>query len=164
MSPLASEVVPNKPLSSLEVKDLIKRDFEKMLDNFSVLGSMAAFGRSSWQIKLAFVTENQAHDMFIDSRPHPVNIIVGEGRLKRSEPAPEQFKNVESHPLKSALARASNISLTRHATSPNAERLRGGLPVPVDVKQSDGQTRQETIQYQPDSSMPENVTITEGQG
>lgn len=161
MSPLASEVVPNKPLSALEVRDLIRRDFDKMLDNFSPLNSMAAFGRSSWQLKLMFVTETGAQESFIDSRPHAVNIIVGEGRLRRSEPAPEQFKNVEQHPLKAALAKAAGITLTRNATSPNAERLRSGLPVPVDVKQSDGQTRQETIQYQPDPSMPESLSIVE---
>lgn len=161
MSPTASEVVPNRPLTSLEVRDLLHRDFEKMLDGFSTLGSMASFGRVSWQIKLTFVTETGQQDSFIDSRPHAVNIIVGEGRRAESKPAPEQYKNIAQHPLKSALSRAAGISLTRHATSPNAERLRNGLPVPVDVKQSDGQVRQETIQYQPDPAMPENVTIQE---
>lgn len=163
MSPTASEVVPNRPLTALEVRELILRDFTRMLDGFSPLNSMAAFGRSSWGIKLTFVTETGQQDSWIDSRLHPVNIIVGEGRRMESRPAPEQFKNVQPHPLKSALARASAISLTRHSTSPNAERLRSGLPVPVDVQQSDGQRRQEVIQYNPDPSMPENVEMREEQ-
>lgn len=161
MSPIASEVVPNRPLSALEVRELIRRDFDRMLDQFSPLQSMAAFGRSSWQLKLTFITETGAQDTFIDSRPHAVNIITGEGRNKQSLPAPEQFKNVRPHPLQSALARAAGITLKREATSPNAERLRSGLPVPVDVKQNDGQVRQETIQYQPDPTMQDNVQIVE---
>lgn len=159
--PLASEVVPNKPLTALEVRDLIRKDFERMLDQFSPLQSMAAFGRSSWQIKLAFVTETGAQESWIDSRPHSVNIITGEGRRAVSTAAPEQFKNVEQHPLRSAIAKSAGISLTRNVTSPNSERLRSGLPVPVDVRQSDGQTRQESIQYEPDPSMPGAVSIQE---
>src|SRR5215510_15912019 len=112
MSPTASEVVPNRPLTALEVKDLIKRDLDRMLDQFSPLNSMAAFGRLSWQLKLVMMTETGTHDSWIDSRPHPVNVIVGEGRRASSVPAPEQYKNIESHPLKSALARAASIGLT----------------------------------------------------
>src|SRR5215472_1629342 len=147
MSPTASEVVPNKPLVSTELRELMLRDFEKLLDGWSLLNSIASFGRLSWQIKVTLVTEQSTQESVIESRQHPVNMIIGEGRLARSVPAPEQYRNVEAHPLKSALARAASRTLTHAVTSPNAERLREGLEVPVDVRQSDGQTRQQNIKY-----------------
>jgi hypothetical protein len=154
MSPTASEAVPNRALDALEVRKLVERDFTKLLDGHSVLASPMSFGRVSWKISLVLTTEEHRMPIEIDSRPEARNLIAQNPGLAA----------VTSHPMPSQtdLTKTLTRELERHVTSPNAERLREGLPVPVDVKdKSTGATHVEHVQYAPDPSMPEQVEVTE---
>jgi hypothetical protein len=155
--PTASEVVPNKALSAKEVKELLHSDFIRLMENLSLLSSPVAFGKVSWKISLTLSTENdQTHQIDLISQPVARNILTGDlGGI----PAAPQLAAVKQHPLAGAFAESVSRELERNVTSPNAERLREGMPVPVDVKDRDGTKRQEQVQYAPDREMPEDVRI-----
>lgn len=153
--PAASESVPNRALSTSELRTLLERDFTRMLDNHSLLSSPAAFGRVSYHLSLMITNEisQQSTDISLDSKPIAKNVVS-------TSPA---LAAVTAHPMPSQteLTKTLTQELSRMVTSPNAERLREGLPVPVEVKQNDGTTALQTIAYEPDKSMPEDVSLKE---
>lgn len=158
--PIASETVPNRSLSAPEVRELLTRDFTRMLDGLSILQSCAAFGRVSWHLKLIIFNEQGVPtDIDLTSRAEAKNLIEHTPSLAAVESHPLSPVETEGEQL-TAINRLAR-TLSRNVVSPNAERLREGLPVPVDIKQSDGTTRQETISYAPDPTMNEDVTELE---
>lgn len=154
------EIVTNTPLSGAELKIILANDFLRLLQNEGMLQDYAAFGRCAYEIRLTLHTDNHMFPTTVSvqrSRPIARNIIAGgmvteEGAVMA--PAP-QLTAIESMPLENPSGDASMgaTELHRSIDSPNAERLRNELPVPVMVDNQDGSKRPETIKYPKDESL-----------
>lgn len=152
----ARERIPNTPLSGRELRALLVADYERLLDNFGELATTAAYGRVSYVIKLAMHLANPHHpyaDIEITSRPPADDVLAANPALAALEAPPLADPGPESG--------VAADELRRDIVSPNAERLRAGLPVPVEVRQPAGGTVTEHILYPPDPAAVDTVTITD---
>lgn len=143
MSPTAREVAPNLPLSGTELRELIRLDMERLLDAEGQLVPHIAFGRVAWEIRLTLHTSNvlsPISNSHVTSRPAGTNV---------AEKSPE-LAAVESFPLRDAdlaLTVVSAHEAQRAVTSPNAERVRAGLPITVQSRQQDGSRETRKVTY-----------------
>jgi hypothetical protein len=134
MSPSNLEAVANKVLSGTELAKLILADFTKLLENDGLLSAHIGFGRITYEIILRKHMDNfmlPTDTSFLVSRG--VNGTPLEDGPTLKDPSPEAIVDAQM--------------LTREITSPNAERVRTGLPVPMDVRQPDGTHTQEQVTY-----------------
>jgi hypothetical protein len=134
---MQAETVVNKALTGTETKELIRRDFERMLGNFGELSDYMAFGRVGWKITLVLQTANAY-------RPTAESSIEGGEEL----------------PIDDAHTQATELQ--RQVESPNVERIRNDMPVPVKTKQLDGTIQTEYVKYKQDDVPdlpPEQVEI-----
>ena len=127
--PTASEKIVNRALSGDELKSYIAEVFKKLLDNEGMLSPHVAFGRVGGTIKLTLHLDNAYF--------------------------PESSSTIEfgdKIPLTDASAEAEVAQQTAEfkIDNPNAERVRLGLPVPVETKQLDGTKQIEHIIYPKD--------------
>jgi hypothetical protein len=144
--PTGRETVVNKALSGDELKRIILADCQRLVDAEGMLSPHIAFGRVGYTISLKLHVDNP----FIPDTT--VEIASRTPSIQQLEKSPE-LAAIESAPLSSPSAESEPgaMDLTRTIDSPNAERLREGMPVPVQVKQQDGTTITESISYPPDS-------------
>ena len=145
------ETVHNAALSGAELKRIILADFEKLLVNEGYLSDYMAFGRVGYEITIRLHLDNPLTPealSHISSRAIGQNLVRESPQLGAVEPAPLD------QPSPEALAGASAIR--REIDSPNEERLRNDMPVPVIVQQQDGTKTVEYVKYPKD--------IVEGEG
>jgi len=147
--PSGRETVVNRALSGGELKKLILADAQRLVDNEGLLSEHIAFGRVSYILSLKLHVDNPfMPDSTIElpSRKAPSDKIAVEPVLEALESAPLTAP--------SPAAEVAAMELERAITSPNAERLRNSMPVPVQVRQQDSTTTSESIVYPP-GSFPE---------
>lgn len=146
--PTASEKVPNRALSTSELRTLLERDFARLCDNFSLLQSCSSFSRIAWTLRLTLYTDQGPQDITLDSRAEGKNITMRKPELTVVGDAPVD-----------AALRQLGVSreLRRDVDSPNAERLRAGLPVPIERRQADSTVVTEMVKYPPDESLGEGA-------
>jgi hypothetical protein len=150
---MTRESVPNTALSGAELKQLLLDDFARLLDNFGELATNTAFGRCAYQIDLRLRLANIWHsDATIrgESRAAARDQLDLHPELTALEPP------TVGSPLPADTAVAAE-SLTRDITSPNLERLRMGLPIPVLQKQPDGTVTTEHITYPQDNDLVTSI-------
>jgi len=132
------ETVVNRALSGDEYKKIILADFARLLDNEQMLSPHIAFGRVSHTLRCVIHVDN----------PHiPDSTITLDSKRANDVPIVDAFPLVNA----SEVAELGAMELTRQISSPNAERLREGMPIPCHVKQQDGTTSLEQITYPPGS-------------
>jgi hypothetical protein len=145
----ARETVVNKPLTGREVKQILMADFERMLKEDGILSDHMAFGRIGWEIIL------RKH---LDNVYHPEDIIRTRTIPNKDEPA------LDTPPLQNPSPDAviDSATLTRNVDSPNAERIRNGLPLDAEVRQLDGTRTIEQVIYPAIEELGEgDVTLTD---
>jgi hypothetical protein len=156
------ETAINRPLTGLECRELLRRDFEKLLANEGSLSNHIAYARVGWQIILRLHTANPmmpGTEIEIKSRSAST-------QERAESPA---LAAIETPPLRDLVdadeASIGGMTLQRSIQSPNVERVREGLPIPVEVRQQDGTKTVEEIVYpkQPDAGDGE-VTIADTTG
>jgi len=146
-------------LSGAELKEVLRADFNKLLDAEGMLADRVAYGRCAYAIRLTLHTGNvywpESTIETVSDRRGSVADVVGEGRI-----IPEKL------PLENPSGGSSfgAQELSRSIDSPNAERLRTGMPVPVERRQADGTLITEHIKYPPakdkaDAKADAKVTI-----
>jgi hypothetical protein len=148
MSPIANESVVNKALSGMELREIIRADFERLLENEGLLSHYLAYGRISYDLTLRLHLDNPMQ------RESSINIAS----------KPQANTPIEAPPLDhtSSKAVASGANVHRDINSPNAERLRHGLPLPVVTKGPDGTVQTEMVKYPPQPDLgPGEVTVTD---
>lgn len=171
MSPTASEKVPNHALSATELRQLLSTDFERLLDNLSLLQSCSSFARVGWDLRIAIHIDNAMqgeHGIQDRSKPVAGNIIngsTGATPAARREPRPE-LAAVTTIPVPDASdsAQLEAKSLHRDVDSPNVERLRNGLPVPIERRQADSTTVLEHVSYPPDDTLGDGAVVVSDVG
>ena len=161
--PTASEKVPNRALSTTELQDLLRTDFQRLLDNFSLLQSCSAYSRIAWDIRLTLHTEQGTAESNLASRQVAENIISGAklDEHRRQQPPRPELRVVGDMPVPTPPGTPAT-TLHRDIDSPNAERLRNGMPVPVERRQSDQTTVTEMIQYPPDETLGAGAVAIDG--
>ena len=140
--PTSRELVSNRPLSGTELKELIAADFARLLDIDGLLSNHIAYGRVSYEIILRKHLDNASRptdESIIRSRKMATNIVSSQPELAAVEPIPLRDPSTNSI--------FSGDRASRDITSPNQERLRAGLPVPVDIRQQDGTRVTEYVRY-----------------
>jgi hypothetical protein len=148
VSPTTGEAVSNKALSGLELREVIRADVERLLDAEGLLSHYLAYGRISYDITLRLHLDNpmqRESSTTISSKPHV--------------DSPMEMPPL-AHPSDKAVA--SGVNVHRDITSPNAERLRHELPLPVTVRGQDGTVQTEMVKYPPQPDLGEGeVKITD---
>jgi hypothetical protein len=130
MSPTQSEKIVNRALSGDELKSYLVEVFGKLLANEGMLSPHIAFGRIGGEITLTLHLDNA---YFPESKS---TIQFGE-KIPLVNPSSE--------------SEVAQQTATFEMDNPNAERVRLGLPVPVETKQLDGTKQIEHILYPPES-------------
>jgi len=146
--PTSRKQVPNTALAGNEVREVIRLRCDELLANFGILAPNIAFSRLAFSIRIDLHVDNafaRDHSIGVDSRPVATNIVA-----KRPELAA-----IEAPPLAAPSADSAVLSLTLDSRidSPNAERVRLGLPVPVVTKAADGTRQVEHVKYPPDPTL-----------
>jgi hypothetical protein len=152
--PTSNEQVPNTALSGDELREVIRLEVDKLLANFGILSPQMAFKRVAYSVTISLHLDNAFapdHDIRSSSRRIATNIVS-----KRPDLAA-----IESAPLAAPSPDAVVISETLDArvSSPNSERVRLGIPVPVVTLQADGTKQVERIKYPPDPTLAADVTV-----
>ena len=133
--PTTNEIVHNKMLSGSELRKIILADTERLLANDGLLSDHIAYGRITYEIII-----RKHMDNFM--KPEDVSWVSSTPKAGVVERGP-----VLHDPSPEAIVDAQRV--TRVIDSPNTERIRTGLPVPVHVTQQDGSTTIESIKYPP---------------
>ena len=129
-----AEKVVNNPLSGTEMKQLIMEDCQRLIDNEGTLSPHVAFGRVGYSITLTIQTGNVYY-------PQSKIVVEGGEKLPMVDPPPD--------------ASLGATTLQRNITSPNSERVRVGLPVPVVTRDQSGTTQTEMVKYPPQPELGE---------
>jgi hypothetical protein len=143
------EAVVNKALSGIELREILKADFERLLDAEGLLSHYVAYNRIGYDLTLR---------LHLDNPYYPESAVAIASKSSEAHPG------VEPAPLRDASdeAIASGQSLHRDIASPNAERLRHGLTLPVETRGQDGTVQIEQVRYPPQPELgPGEVTITD---
>ena len=153
--PLSRETVHNKALNGRELKKILLQDSEKLFAANGLLNDYLGYGRIGYEIRLTLHLDNF-------SRTIDVTVMPSRAPSKNEVAERPELAAIETSPLvdPSADAVVDGTRLTRSITSPNAERVRAGLGVPIRRKQQDGSTVDEIVQYPPDPTFGEgNVGV-----
>lgn len=129
MSPTSSEKIVNRALSGDELKSYLAEVFAKLLANEGMLSPHIAFGRVGGSIKLTLHLDNAYF-------PESSSTIEFGDKIPLTDATQE--------------AEVAQQTATFVMDNPNAERVRLGLPVPVETKQLDGTKQVEHIHYPAD--------------
>jgi hypothetical protein len=158
MSPTAREVIANRGLSGTELKQIIREDQERLLEAEGMLSDHLSYGRISYRLILQTFYDNPLSprsETTIESRRASVQSVSADPRLASLDAPPP------SSPVSSD-AQVGGTSLTRNIDSPNAERIRAGLPIRVEIKQPDRTVSVQEVHYPPDDSLGDgDVTIAD---
>lgn len=148
--PLQRETVVNKALNGRELKEILRQDFAKQLESNGLLTDYIAYGRIGYEIRLTLHLQDF-------NRTAPVTISPSRAPSIQQVEAVPELASIETFPLSSAAPDAvvDATRLTRNITSPNAERVRAGIGVPVQRRQQDGSLIEETVKYPPDPTFGE---------
>ncbi len=135
--PATSEKVVNKALNGKEMKEIIRKDFDHLLENCGELSHYIAYGRAGWKIQLTLQTGNPRS-------PEVVSIEEGGDSI-----------DIDNPDIISA------TELEHQFNSPNQERLIAGMPIPVLTKQLDGTTTTQMVQYPPNEELKADIKISD---
>jgi hypothetical protein len=136
--PTANETLPNRALTGEELKELLRQDFERLLDGEGLLQPYIAYGRVGYEIILRMHLDNQMNG-------------TSESAIKSRQPArnADSQPPIDTPPLVGASkdALVAGTILERQIDSPNEERIRAGMPIPVEVTQPDRTVTHEQVRY-----------------
>jgi hypothetical protein len=157
--PASTEVVLNTALTAAELIDILRNDFEKLLKNDGMLSTSTAYGRTAYTIALRIEHGNP----FLPVTTTKVESVPYSDQVTQRWP---QTKALERPPLQQPVVEGAAGTTTAHRviTSPNQERLRMGLPIPVRRQNQDSTFSVEGIKYpQPEQDEDKGMSIVDEQ-
>jgi len=149
--PTSREVTDNRALSGAELKRIIREDFDSLLANEGLLGDTIAYGKISYEVVLRLHLDNpllRESESRTHSRPVSKQAVAATPALAAVTGAPPL-----KYPPPSSDAVVAAPAVSRNITSPNAERVRRGMPIPVEIEQPDRTRTTEFVTYPPDPSL-----------
>jgi hypothetical protein len=153
--PSSHEVVLNTALTAAELVDILRNDFDRLLKAEGMLNTTSAFGRCAYTLALRihhgnpFLPDTTTR---IESTPYPATV---------TEKWP-QTKALERPPLSEPVHQGGVATTTLHRdiTSPNKERLRLGMPIPVRRQNQDNTFSVDAIKYpKPEDNKDEGLSV-----
>jgi len=143
------ETVANKPLGGNELKEILRADFERLLEGEGLLSYYIAYHRLAYDITLRLHLDNPM-------RPESEVRIASQPNSK----TPQATSPPLLVPSKESVVVGANLH--RDIKSPNEERLRHGLTLPVVTTGPDGTIQMEQVKYPPSPELgPGEVTLTD---
>lgn len=140
---MAEQAQPNKPLSGVELKELIMKDLSSVLDGDTMLVHHIAYRSASYSILVKIMTANPI-----------IPDWTNKTRSKRSTPqqidARPELAAIHNFPLqREATDEAMDFGLerTRQIISPNQSRIENGLGVPITRRTAEGNVVEEKVHY-----------------
>lgn len=152
--PTAKEIVQNKPLTGQELKAIMLRDFERLLNRQGMLTGIMAFGRCSFEVILKIQIDNPMypnHTLQTKSKPPSEQDKVQQPELKSLETFPLTDPSADSLIV--------GTTLKRDIQSPNRVRVEEGMPVTVSHRDQSGKTVEREVIYDA-ASLPEAPAAT----
>jgi hypothetical protein len=137
---------PNRALSGVELKELIVKDLESILEQDSMLASHIAYSRVSYSVNVKIQTANPM-------MPNWSNKVKSRKSTAQQVEGKPQMQAVESFPLtrgKEEEAMDAGVERTRVIVSPNQSRIENGLGVPITRRNEEGNVVEEKVMYEKD--------------
>src|SRR6185295_4915012 len=145
--PLSSEHIANRPLSGVELIEVMAKDTASLLKSSGHFSSYVAYGRVSYKIT--------------------VEIDLGNPYLEkqRLELRSRAEGVIELHPLSGDDLAAITVTREREITSPNVARIANNLPIAAQYRDQDGKVVERSLVYDaadlPEQPAPtDTVTVT----
>lgn len=151
--PLQSEIVPNRPLASNELRQIIEADVHEILGKDGMFTGQIAYGRVSYRVTVEVLFDAFTmgkHVSNTNSAARPKDKLVNNPELSAIEPHP--IKNPSGDAVVSAHVRE------RFIASPNVARMEAGLPLTTTVRE--GQSLVEKKIHYEKSDVPEGSNPT----
>lgn len=128
--PTGKDVVPNRPLAGHELKQIMQKDFDSMLNGDGMFSAHMGFRRVAYEISIKLHLDNPMH-------PEHKNKRVSKDPAKNEVPPKSDIK---AYPLQDPNddTVATGVTRTRQIESPNAARIEFELP--VETQHMDRQT------------------------
>lgn len=175
--PTHNESVPNRSLNGAELKQILISDFIDLCEQEGMLSNHLAYPRVGYTLTLELHLDNVLNPtsrITRSSRPiaHNLPNEPGFGVLDAPPLVPTEICSTcgavrDEHPnwdcstYSATPLEPAGTRLDRLITSPNSERIRNGMPIPVEVKDHDGTTRTEQMIYPPDETLGDGDVKTE---
>lgn len=120
--PASNELIGNRPLSGSELKQILIRDFTRMLDRDGMFQGHMGYRRAAFKIKLQMHLDNALY-------PEHTNEFTSRDPARNAKP-PDTY--IAAPPIKDAENDVVvGVEHEREINSPNATRLQEGMPVQV---------------------------------
>lgn len=159
---MPDQAQPNKPLSGVELKQIIMTDIGNILDQDSMLTSHIAYNRAAYSVTVKIMTGNPII-------PNWNNRTASKKSTPQQIEKNEAMASVESFPLQLGEEDTPanlGVERTRQIISPNQSRIENGIPVLISFRGADGDVHEEKVMYEPDmlpddGGFPDGVTERE---
>lgn len=150
--PTVNELIVNRALSGTELREIIRQKLELLMENEGLLTHYVAYGRIAFTLTLRLHLDNAFNrESEIEGSSAPAGVNVPDLAALEAPPLTD--------PSPDAIVSATDLDYS--IDSPNAERLRAGLPVPIDVRQHDGTVSQESVTYPKDPALGDGALTIE---
>lgn len=163
--PASNETVSNRPLSGDELRQILLRDLDSMLQGDGMFTAQIGYGRVAYEIQVKVHTGNPVY---------PEHVVLAQSRnAARDEKDPKRVAVEGPPPLKEKLDAKGDpdggldeglvvgLSRARNIDSPNLARVEHGLG--VKITRRDGQTgeyKDETVKYD-NSGLTEKTEVVD---
>lgn len=140
--PTSRETVANRALNGHELRDIIRRQFDRLLEADGMLTPGVAYGRVAFKVQLTLHMDQlmmQPVPSFVHSAPADKVSVEGKPALAALEAFPLRRPGPD--------AEVGSLQLTYEIDSPNQERLRHDLPITLESRGQDGQVTQHPVHY-----------------
>lgn len=118
--PLSTETIQNKPLSGLELEEVILRDVREVLDRDGMFSEYIAYGRVAYTVEISLHMANPSYSEHSSKATAKV-VGVLEGAPPLAVVEGEQFELLTTR--------------EREIESPNLTRIAHGMPIKVTTSQ-----------------------------
>ncbi len=147
---MSQESQSNSPLSGIELKDIIVRKVEDVLQQDGMLASHIAYNTASFEITVKIKTSNPMVPIW-KNKIRSVKSTKQEVEKNPTVAAIESFPHVDKEgeeSIKHGVVQQIDI------LSPNQSRVENGIPVPIRYRNSDGEFKEERAYYDYDAIDP----------
>jgi hypothetical protein len=146
---MAEQAQPNRALAGNELRKIIMKDVENILDGDGMLASHIAYKKVSYAVTIKIMTDNP----MLMGGSWTLRANAKPGSIQQIEDTPGMAA-VQTFPLAGKLSEEhleSGIERTREIISPNRSRIQNGLPITITSRGADGEVKEQQIEYEGDT-------------
>ncbi len=151
---MPEQAQPNRPLAGTELRKIIARDVNELLEGDGMLAGHIAYKRVSYSVVIKIMTDNPmlpggGWKTETRSRPATKAQIAETVGVEAIETFPLTGEQSEDH-------LESGVERKREIISPNVSRIMNGLPITVTSRGPDGEVKEHQVTYE-DETLPEDL-------